>query len=92
MRKNKELLQKIEQKQKELLHLQNQCITLLERIDDAHRNGKIVLLEDLDENVINKFMDLARDDRTIIFFSKNGNRIEIHEKEEEKLKKRKNLF
>ena len=88
LRKNKDY---IEQQKKELAHLQQQCIALLDRIDSAHRNGKVLLLEDLDEVVVNQLMELARDDRTIILFTRDGKRIEIHEKEE-KITKRKSLF
>lgn len=67
------------------------CTELLKRIDDAHRNGKVLLLEDLTENLVTQLMSLSRDDRTIVLFSKDGHRIEIREKQEE-VKKRKNLF
>lgn len=67
------------------------CTDLMKRVDDAHRNGKVLLLEDLTENVVNQLIALARDDKTIVLFSKDGHRIEIKEKQEE-VKKRKNLF
>lgn len=87
-KRNKELL---EQK-KELAHLQQNCITLLERIDDAHRNGKVLLLEDMTESLVNQLIALARDDKTIILYSKDGHRIEIHEKDESQPKRKRNLF
>lgn len=64
---------------------------LVKRVDDAHRNGKVLLLEDITENVVSQLMALARDDRTIVIFSKDGHRVEIHEKVDAP-KKRKNLF
>lgn len=88
LRKKKDI---IEQQKKELAHLQQQCIALLERIDSAHRNGKVLLLEDLDEVLVNQLMELARDDRTIILFTRDGKRIEIHDKVDEP-KRRKSLF
>lgn len=92
------ILRKIERERKKLQKMIDElksyyvsCDNLLKRVDDAHRNGKVLLLEDITENVVSQLMALARDDRTIVIFSKDGHRVEIHEKVDAP-KKRKNLF
>lgn len=93
------ILRKIERERKKLQKMLDEIKSyyasvdsIIKRIDDSYRNGRILLLEDLTENVVSKLVEFAQDDRTIILFSKDGHKIVIAEKEAEKLPKRKNLF
>ena len=93
------ILRKIERERKKLQKMIDELRSyyvsvenLVKRADDAYRNGKVLLCSDLVEEVVKQLMELARDDRTVVIFTLDGKRIEIHEKEPEKLQKRKNLF
>lgn len=93
------ILRKIERERKKLQKMIDELRSyyvsvenLVKRADDSYRNGRVLLLEDLTENVVSRLVEFAQDDRTIILFSKDGHKIEIHEKEELQPKKRKNLF
>lgn len=87
---NKQLDQKI----KELESLIDESKQLIETIKTYHNNGKVLLLEDLNEVVVSKLQSLAQDDKVIVIFTKDGKRIEIHKKQTDNLasNKKKNIF
>lgn len=91
LRKNKDYIKRLEQLVLEAKDWHGRIDALLKRLDLEYANGKVLLLEDITDNVVNRLMELARDDRTIVLRSKDGHVIEIHDKVDEP-KKRKNLF
>lgn len=90
-KKDIEYIRRLEQLVLEAKDWHNRIDALLRRIDLEYANGRVLLLEDLTDNVVNRLMELARDDRTIVLHSKDGHVIEITDKLEAP-KKRKNLF
>lgn len=78
----------LDNKIKHLEELTEKCSSLIETITQYHNNGKVLVLEDMTEALFEKLQDLAKDDRTIIIFSKDGHRIEIHEKDGSLAKKK----
>lgn len=76
LEKEKELSKEMNKAAKENKHLQNQSIQLLAKIEAAEKRGGVLLLEDLSEELIKKLQSLT-DDNVIVFFLKDGTRMEI---------------
>lgn len=76
----------------ELNSLLDDCKTMIETIKTYHNNGKVLLLEDLNEVVISKLQSLCNDDNVIILYSKDGHRIEITKKQTDTLHTKKKVL
>lgn len=83
---------KLENKIKELEQLIDESKSLIETIKAYHNNGKVLLLEDLNEIVVSKLQSLCNDDNVIILFTKDGHRIEIMKKTTDNLHTKKKVL
>ena len=76
IKQEKELVDAMYKASKENELLQSQSIQLLAKIQAAEKRSGVLLLEDLSEELIKKLQSLT-DDNVIIFFLKDGTRMEI---------------
>ena len=76
IKQEKELADAMYKASKENELLQSQSIQLLAKIQAAEKRSGVLLLEDLSEELIKKLQSLT-DDNVIIFFLKDGTRMEI---------------
>lgn len=83
---------KLENKIKELESLIKESKQLIETIKTYHNNGKVLLLEDLNEVVVSKLQSLCHDDNVIILYSKDGHRIEISKRRTDTLAHKKKVL
>ena len=70
----------LESSVKEAKALHKDLSALKKTIDAYHKQGAILLLEDLDEDLIKKLQSFT-DDNVIIIFCKDGTRMEIKSNE-----------
>lgn len=65
---------------KEAKRLEKENKDLLKTVDAYKKQGALLLLEDLDEDLIKKLQSLA-EDKVIVIFCKDGTRVEIKSNE-----------
>ena len=72
----KEFMDAMYECQKENKALQKQGKDLLKQINTAKKQGAVLLLEDITEDLIKKLQEIT-EDNVIVFFLKDGTRMEV---------------